>query len=221
MIKAVARQQLLSLLFSQLKNFLINEDEKREIDLNLDRALLRLEECFKMSSNKYYSKEINGNKEVYFNPFHSVQYMTFLYFLANTIYLNGSKSFVCEKLYYLNKMLNSIDLYYQVNLPVHFGAEHPIGTVIGRCEIGDYFYFYQNVTLGGVIREGVEIYPRLGCHVEMCSNSSILGDCNVGDNVIVGAGAIIKNQDIPSDSIVFGQSPNIIIKPNKNKIISF
>ena len=201
--------------------FLIDEVEIEELEGSLDEALIRLEECFKNSSNKYFRREVDGLKKVYFNPYHSVQYMIFLYFLANTIYMKGSNTVICDKLYYLNKMLNSVDLYYQVNLPVHFGAEHPVGSVIGRGQIGDYFYFYQNVTIGGVIKDGIEVYPKLGCHVEMCSNSSILGDCNIGDNVIVGAGAIIKNQDVPDNSIVFGESPNIIIKQNKNKITNY
>ncbi len=221
MILAIEKNQLLSLLTTQLKNFLIEEEEKNEIVDNLDEAIARLEECFKDSSNKYYSREIDGNREGFFNPFHSVQYMIFLYILANTIYLKGSKTFICDKLYYLNKMLNGVDLFYQVSLPIHFGAEHPVGSVIGRAKIGDYFYFYQNVTLGGVIKDGCEVYPQLGCHVEMCSNSSVLGDCIIGDNVIIGAGAIVKNQNIPDNSIVFGYSPNIIIKPNKNKILNF
>lgn len=221
MILAIEKNQLLSLLTTQLKNFLIEEEEKNELVNNLDEAIARLEECFKDSSNKYYSREIDGNREGFFNPFHSVQYMIFLYILANTIYLKGSKTFICDKLYYLNKMLNGVDLFYQVSLPIHFGAEHPVGSVIGRAKIGDYFYFYQNVTLGGVIKDGCEVYPQLGCHVEMCSNSSVLGDCIIGDNVIIGAGAIVKNQNIPDNSIVFGHSPNIIIKPNKNKILNF
>jgi serine O-acetyltransferase len=221
MILAIEKNKLLSLLTTQLNNFFIEEEEKGELVDNLDEAIVRLEECFKNSSNKYYNREIDGKQEGFFNPFHSVQYMIFLYILANTIYVKGSKTFICDKLYYLNKMLNGVDLFYQVNLPKHFGAEHPVGSVIGRAKIGDYFYFYQNVTLGGVIKQGCEVYPQLGCHVEMCSNSSILGDCIIGDNVIIGAGAIVKNQNIPDNSIVFGQSPNIIIKPNKNKIINF
>lgn len=149
MILAIEKERLLSLLITQLGNFLVDEEERKELYINFDDALVRLEKCFKNSSNKYYSRVIDGKKEEYFNPYHSVQYMIFLYILANTIYKKGSKTLICDKLYYLNKMLNSVDIYYQVNLPEHFGAEHPVGTVIGRGQIGDYFYFYQNVTLGG------------------------------------------------------------------------
>lgn len=39
--------------------------------------------------------------------------------------------------------------------------------------------------------------------------------CHIGDNVTLGAGALVKDTDIPSNSIVFGQSPNLIIKTKK------
>ena len=46
-------------------------------------------------------------------------------------------------------------------------------------------------------------------------NSAIIGKCNVGDNVTIGAGAIVKDEDIPSNCLVFGQSSNLIIKQQK------
>ena len=46
----------------------------------------------------------------------------------------------------------------------------------------------------------------------MYSNSSILGNSRIGNNVNIGAGAIVKNQDVPDNCTVFGQSPNLIIK---------
>lgn len=53
---------------------------------------------------------------------------------------------------------------------------------------------------------------RSDYNVIMYSNSTILGNCNVGDNVILATGTIIKDQDIPNNSIVFGESPNLVIK---------
>lgn len=46
----------------------------------------------------------------------------------------------------------------------------------------------------------------------MLSNSKVIGDCVVGSNVIIAANAYVKDQDIPSNSLVFGESPNLIIK---------
>ncbi len=35
---------------------------------------------------------------------------------------------------------------------------------------------------------------------------------NIGDNVFISAGAFVKDQDIPNNTIVFGKSPNLILK---------
>jgi serine O-acetyltransferase len=49
----------------------------------------------------------------------------------------------------------------------------------------------------------------------MLSNSKIIGDSNIGDNVIIAANTYIKDTNIPNNSIVFGSSPNLVLKENK------
>lgn len=53
----------------------------------------------------------------------------------------------------------------------------------------------------------------------MYSNSTILGDSIIGDNVIISTGTIIKDQNILSNSIIFGKSPNLVIKNKSEEII--
>ena len=89
--------------------------------------------------------------------------------------------------------------------------DHPLGSVMGRGSYGDYFSFGQNCTVGN----NNNIYPLIGENVKMSSGSSILGNSTIGNNVIIGAGCIIKDQNVPSDVIVFGESPNLIIKQKK------
>ncbi len=108
-------------------------------------------------------------------------------------------------------MLNACDLFYEVELPDIFRLDHPVGTVMGRAKYSDYFLFSQNCTVGN--NRG--IYPQIGQHVWMCTNASIIGNCIIGNNVIIGANACVKDQNIPDNSIVFGQSPNLIIKEQK------
>ncbi len=48
----------------------------------------------------------------------------------------------------------------------------------------------------------------------MFSNSKVLGESVIGNNVIIAANAYVINQNIPDNSIVFGQSPHNIIKEN-------
>lgn len=56
----------------------------------------------------------------------------------------------------------------------------------------------------------------IGEKVIMYSNSKILGDSYIGDNCIIGANCYIKDSNIPNNTMVFGQYPNLIIKSNKN-----
>ena len=192
------------LLVQLSSHFIIKQNDKSLIRDNLFETLKRVEYCFEKTPNKYYSK----NGETYFNPYHSAQYTIFLYYLSNTIYKTGT-SLLSDKIYYLNKIMNACDLFYAIELPDFFMLEHPVGSVMGRATYGEGFMFYQNCTVGGNLR--LE-YPVIGKHVRMYANSSIIGKCIIGDEVQVAAGSLIKDENIPNNCIVFGQSPNLIVK---------
>lgn len=183
-----------------------------EIEAFMEKALQRTECCFKQYNNKYYYDADN----VLFSPYHSGQYSIFLYYLANTIWEESKDRELCSVIYYLNKCLNSVDWFYEIKLPDSFAVEHPIGSVMGRAEYSNHILFYQGCTVGGSKRNGKPLYPELGEFVTMFANSSILGACKIGKHVVLGAGTLVKNQDIPDYSMVFGSSPNLIIK-NKTK----
>ena len=133
------------------------------------------------------------------------------YYFANTISYETGNQLLADKLYYLNKIMNACDLYHEVELPDFFTLDHPVGSVMGRARYGEGFSFSQNCTVGN--NRG--IYPTLGQNVQMCANSSIIGDCNIGDNVIIGANSGVKDENVPDNCIVFGYSPNLTIKQKK------
>ncbi|QDW23146.1 transferase [Flavobacterium sp. KBS0721] len=199
-------EYVLNLLFNQLKIFKLTENEEDIIRFSLENVKKRLEHCFINTSNKYYSK----NNQAYFNPFHSGQWCIFLYFLSNSIFQkNNENRLVCDKVYYLNRMLNSCDLFYEVNLPDIFHLDHPLGSVIGRGTFGDNFLFTQGCTVGN--NKG--IFPTFGKNVKMLSNTKVLGNSKIGNNVIISANTYIKDTNIPDNCMVFGSSPNLVIKP--------
>ncbi len=214
MVFTIPKEEILAQLLMQLKShFFITEEEKTVIESRFDFALAACEDNFSHSENKYYWLEDNGVRICRFNPYHAIQYMIFLYYLSHDIYLNANVGQLCDKIYYLNKIFHSVDLFYAIDLPAQFGAEHPLGAVMGRAKYSNGFFFYQGCTVGGTKdKEGNLYYPVLGENVRMYANSSILGRCHIGCNVQIGAGALVKNQDVPDNSIVFGQSPNLIIK---------
>ena len=207
MIFSIQQLEIPTLLIHQLEVFFpLSEEDKTCITSKFWGVLNRVEYCFSQTPNKYYHR----NGETYFNPFHAGQYTIFLYFYSREVFLAGN-SLLADKIYFLNKIMSSCDLFYEVELPDYFCLDHPQGTVIGRGEFSDGFSFSQCCTVGN--NRGV--YPVIGRNCEMCMNSAIIGNSHIGDNVILGAGALVKDQDVPSNSIVFGQSPNLIIKKKK------
>ncbi|MFO8164636.1 MAG: hypothetical protein R6T98_08890, partial [Desulfatiglandales bacterium] len=54
--------------------------------------------------------------------------------------------------------------------------------------------------------------PTIGKKVKMFSGSKILGNCKIEDNVIISANCYVKDEKISSYSLVFGSTPNLIVK---------
>jgi serine O-acetyltransferase len=209
MIFEIEKVAILKGLIRQLNSFFgISESEIEVLNSLFESTLERCEFNFAKNNNKYYSK----SDEAYFNPYHSGQYTVFLYYFSNTIF-NKNKGFLklADKIYYLNRTMNACDLFYEVALPEIFMLDHPLGSVLGRAQFGDYFQFSQNCTVGN----NKNIFPVIGEHVTMSANTMILGNSKIGNHVILGAGACVKDQDIPANSLVFGSSPNLIIKTRR------
>lgn len=185
----------------QLRNILISEEDVTEY---LEESLKRTFSCFFKNKNKYYTKD---NGDIKFSVFHSGQYSILLYYLSNIIYKRNNHE-LATKIYYLNKILHSVDWYYEIELPEYWCVEHPLGSVLGRAEYSNGLMIYQGCTIGG--NRGK--YPILGNNVILYSNSTILGNSKIGNNVILSTGCTIKDQDIPDNCLVFGVSPNLIIK---------
>lgn len=195
-------------------NFFKSIDDERLITKHMPMVLDRFEKNIANNSNKYYCK-INekGEIEAFFDPLHTCQWLLFLYLTANTIYKYEDKNLeaariVCDKIYGQSKTVSGCDLYYEVEMPEIFCFDHPTGSFMGRAKYGDGFSFTQGCTVGN----NNEIYPIIGKNVMMHTGSTILGNSHIGDNCIISAGALIKDQDVPDNSIVYGKSPELVIK---------
>jgi serine O-acetyltransferase len=203
----IARREIDCLVAKQLDNlFMLRKAERALLKRAIAGALERAEYCFARTDNKYYRKD----GAPYFNPFHSGQYCIFLYFLSRELVAkDGPESLLADRVYYLNKALNGLDLYHAVEMPRVFMLDHPVGSVLGRARYGEFFSFTQNCTVGN----NHDLYPTFGRNVSLMSGAKVAGRCIVGDDVIIAANAFVKDTDIPPRSIVFGSSPNLVIKP--------
>ena len=162
------------------------------------------EKIFKSLSDSSVKQAYNHEDIPMFNPYHHGQYTMFLLVLGNSIYNSNCLTEFPEIIDYVNYAVNNIFMTCKMKLPEIFYLDHPIGTVIGRAEIGKYFYCPQNCTIGANRGNGEDLdFPILGDHVIMCANSSLFGKTVIGNNVVIASNTSITNKNIPSNCLVF------------------
>lgn len=182
-------------------------------DRQQSTALERLEFCFSRIKTKYY-RAPNDASQTYFDHMHGDHFAAYLYFLGNTIWKETSDPILPIRLFYLNKGMHGIDLFYSVAMPPVFLLVHPLGTVVGNAKFGNFLAIYQNVTIGANL-DGR--YPTFGDGVIVFSKASVIGDCRVGDNVAFGANSLAIDCTVASDSVFVGQFPSHRVKrQNRN-----
>lgn len=83
-----------------------------------------------------------------------------------------------------------------------------IGVVVhSRTKIGLNCTILQNVTIGG--KKGSKEVAVIGNNVMIGAGAVIIGNIVIGDNVVIGANSVV-NKDIPSNSVVVGVPAKII-----------
>lgn len=217
MIYRIPLKSVKDMLLNQINsNYFKAIDDEMIISKHLPTVLKRFEDCITENNNKYYFKILeDGKKEAFFNPLHTCQWLLFLYLTANTIYRDEKDKveearLLCDKIYGQSKTISGCDIYYEVEMPEIFSFDHPMGSFMGRATYGNYFSFTEGCTVGNT-----DEYPVVGEFVTMHPGSKILGKSNIGNNCIITSGTVIKDEDVPSNSIVSGISPNLIIEKRR------
>ena len=211
--RTLTNTSLAKYISSQLNSFF--PDENLVTEMQLFDAILKAEErifyCFSNIRKKYF----HDNGKTHFNHLISDQYCMYLYMLSNHVYTDSGDENLATKLYYLNKVLHGVDIFYTSQLPNIFLLVHPLGTIIGRAQFSDYFIAYQGVTVG-CLNEG--IFPTFEGKTILYANSKVLGKCTIGDNVCLAADSTVINKDIPANRIVIGQSPSLKLTVNSKAV---
>lgn len=88
--------------------------------------------------------------------------------------------------------------------------QHGFCTIISAESIGDNCWINQQVTIG-YANDNIN-RPKIGNYVRITAGAKVLGKITIGDNVIVGANAVIV-KDVPKNCVVVGV-PAYIVKRN-------
>ena len=126
-----------------------------------------------------------------------------LHRIAHFLWKNGFK-FWARFISHISRMLTGVEIHPGAKIGRRFFIDHGGGVVIGEtAEIGDDVTIYQGVTLGGVSHKPEKRHPTIGNNVVIGAGAIVLGPIRIGDNSKVGAGSVVL-KDVPPNTTVVG-----------------
>ena len=171
---------------------------------SFENAIYSWQETKKLLKIKYWSDWESSLPNSY-----NADHMTLFNYLLAKEEVKLGKSASADRICYLNRIRNGINVWHSVDLPRKTLFVNAIGSVIGNATFGTSIVCYQNVTVGGSKGK----YPVFQGSCVIFAGASVIGNCSIGDNVVIGAGALVIDEDIPANSTVIGKVPNLRVLP--------
>jgi serine O-acetyltransferase len=120
-------------------------------------------------------------------------------------------SFLYKVLYLFIQIITGIELPCEAKVGRRFTIEHFGGIVVsGDATFGDDVIIRNGVTVG-LRHTGVRGSPIIGNRVDIGAGAKLLGPIQIGDDVAIGANAVVI-KDVPANSIAVGVPARIIHK---------
>jgi len=126
----------------------------------------------------------------------------------------------------ITRFFTGVEIHPAAKIGRGFFIDHGMGVVIGETsEIGNNVTLYHGVTLGGTTvfgKNGKQLskrHPTLKDNVVVGAGAKILGPILIGNNVKIGANAVIL-KDVADNQTVVGV-PGRIVDKSKNKVLGF
>lgn len=133
----------------------------------------------------------------------------FLFRIGSELFINGHLSLL-PQFHWLLKELCSCEIYFNNKIDEGFYVIHGEGTVIGsRNTIGKGFKIHQGCTIGHKKNNSGTDGVIVGNDVTLYSHSSILGNIEIGDNVVIG-GHVLVSKSVPGNTIILSAEVNSV-----------
>lgn len=118
--------------------------------------------------------------------------------------------FVPRALSQLARAVTGIEIHPGASIGHGLFIDHGMGVVIGETAVvGDNVTLFQGVTLGGTGKEKGKRHPTLGRNVVVGTGAKVLGNLTIGDNVRIGANAVVL-RDVPPNAVVVGVPGRVV-----------
>lgn len=153
------------------------------IQAAFEKTVLDVKYHFPLLTNEEIKSKIEANDN---------ELAVFLFRLGREIYENNLDELKFQ-IHWLLKELCSCEIYFNNVIDTGFYIIHGEGTVIGsRNRIGKGFKIHQGCTIGHR-KNGEGNGNVIGDNVTMYCNSSIIGELNIGNNVVIGGHVMITS----------------------------
>ena len=104
---------------------------------------------------------------------------------------------------HLSRFFTGIEIHPGATLGRRIVIDHGMGVVIGEtAEVGDNVLIYMGVVLGGTALENIKRHPTVGNNVILGSGAIVLGPILIGDGAKVGAGSVVVRPVPPGATVV-------------------
>src|SRR5262245_26358353 len=115
-------------------------------------------------------------------------------------------SFIYHVLFKFVQIITGIQLPCEVDVGRNFIIDHFGGILIsGYAKFGDNCRVRNGVVIG-ILRVGEKSAPIIGNNVDIGVGAKLLGPIRIGDNVLIGANAVVV-RDVPDNSIIMALPP--------------
>jgi len=104
---------------------------------------------------------------------------------------------------HINRFLTDIEIHPGATIGSRFFIDHGAGIVIGEtAEVGDDVLMYQGAALAGTSLKKEKRHPTIGNNVVIGAGAVVLGAITVSDGVKIGAGSVVVKSVSPGATVV-------------------
>jgi len=140
-----------------------------------------------------------------------------MYRISHWLWLHDWKD-LARFVSHLGRFLTGIEIHPGVKIGKRFFIDHGMAVVIGETtEIGDNVLLYQGVVLGGTSLKKEKRHPTLGNNVVVGAGAILLGPIVVGDGARIGAGSVVIN-DVPAGATVVGVPGRVVVSKTPHTV---
>lgn len=142
-----------------------------------------------LKSYKNYDPAAKSYAEIFF--LYPGPRAIFFHRIAHAFY-NIKFYFLARLIADISRTLTGIEIHPGAKIGKRLVIDHGVGCVIGETAIiGDDCVIFHGVTLGGLKFERVKRHPTVGNRVLIGAGAKVLGPILIGDDVKIGANAVV------------------------------